>query len=65
MLSGREVLRVEWLPGSDVLQGRCHCGATRSADGPVEVWDWLLSHPAGHSPATAAPERAASSGTTR
>jgi hypothetical protein len=53
MLSGRGVMRVVWLPGSDLLQGTCHCGATHVAEGPIEVWDWLLGHPAGHSPAGA------------
>ncbi|MEV1167881.1 hypothetical protein [Nonomuraea sp. NPDC049784] len=50
MLTGREVLRVVWLPGSDMLQGMCHCGATHIAEGPIEVWEWLLSHPVDHSP---------------
>jgi hypothetical protein len=48
MLTGPGVLRVVWLPGSDQLQGTCHCGAVHVADGPVEVWDWLLAHPVGH-----------------
>lgn len=39
-----------WLPGSDALRGMCHCGATRLSEGPVEVWEWLLAHPVGHSP---------------
>lgn len=51
MLTGASVVRVVWLPGSDRLEGTCHCGATTVADGPVEVWDWLLAHPAGHHPA--------------
>jgi hypothetical protein len=50
MLTGPGVLRVVWLPGSDQLQGTCHCGAVHVADGPVEVWDWLLAHPVGHGP---------------
>jgi hypothetical protein len=41
-------LRVVWIPGSDQLRGVCHCGAERVADGPAEVWDWLLAHPVGH-----------------
>ncbi|MEW9550665.1 hypothetical protein [Nonomuraea sp. NPDC050783] len=73
MLTGRGVLRVVWLPGSDVLRGRCHCGAVRDAQGPVEVWEWLLAHPAGHfpepdpgpPPAGAGPERAVPAGTAR
>ncbi|MGN9837087.1 hypothetical protein ACTMTI_03075 [Nonomuraea sp. H19] len=48
MLAGREVFRVVWLPGSDLLQGTCHCGATQVAEGPIEVWEWLLAHPIGH-----------------
>ncbi|GAA3236643.1 hypothetical protein GCM10017691_35100 [Pseudonocardia petroleophila] len=48
MLTGRGVLRVVWLPGSDRLQGTCHCGAVHVAEGPVEVWEWLLAHPVGH-----------------
>jgi hypothetical protein len=54
MLTGPGVLRVVWLPGSDQLQGTCHCGAVHVADGPVEVWDWLLAHPVGHGPQSAA-----------
>ncbi|MDP4502230.1 hypothetical protein [Nonomuraea turcica] len=53
MLPGREVLRVVWLPGSDLLQGTCHCGATHLAEGPIEVWEWLLAHPVGHTAETA------------
>lgn len=48
MLTGPGVLRVVWLPGSDLLRGTCHCGAAYIAEGPVEVWDWLLGHPIGH-----------------
>ncbi|MEU6788020.1 hypothetical protein ABZ912_53265 [Nonomuraea angiospora] len=48
----RGLLRVVWLPGSDLLQGTCHCGAAYVADGPVEVWEWLLGHPTGHNPTT-------------
>ncbi|MGY1812544.1 hypothetical protein [Blastococcus sp. SYSU D00820] len=44
-LPGDAVLRVEWLPGSDRLRGRCHCGATAEAEDPVEMWEWLLAHP--------------------
>jgi hypothetical protein len=57
MLTGPGVLRVVWLPGSDQLQGTCHCGAVHVADGPVEVWDWLLAHPVGHEPPPAALRR--------
>ncbi len=37
-------LRVLWTPGSDNLTGVCHCGAEQRADGPIEVWEWLLAH---------------------
>lgn len=40
--------RIDWEPGSDLLRGTCHCGARRSFDDPVEMWNWLLSHPRGH-----------------
>jgi hypothetical protein len=39
------LLRVEWTPGSDLLTGVCHCGAEYRAEGPLEVWEWLLAHP--------------------
>jgi hypothetical protein len=45
MLDGERVLRVNWLPGSDRLRGRCHCGAETEAEDPVEMWEWLLAHP--------------------
>jgi hypothetical protein len=38
--------RVGWLPGSDRLHGRCHCGAQTEADDPVRMWEWLSAHPA-------------------
>lgn len=41
----RAVYRVSWLPGSDRLVGRCHCGAERPAEDPAAVWEWLLAHP--------------------
>lgn len=48
MVTGRQVFRVVWSPGDDTLLGTCHCGATRLADEPADLWDWLLGHPAGH-----------------
>ncbi|MGF7121459.1 hypothetical protein J2X34_001869 [Rhodococcus sp. BE178] len=45
---GRNVVRIVWVPGSDSLEGTCHCGATRVADDPIELWNWLLGHPTGH-----------------
>lgn len=44
------VLRIVWLPGSDRLEGTCHCGAVRVDVGPVALWEWLLAHPVGHTP---------------
>ncbi|MFE1934136.1 hypothetical protein ACFW95_27945 [Streptomyces sp. NPDC059474] len=46
-----EVYRIDWLPGTDVLHGVCHCGAERTAEDPVELWQWMLAHPTGHQPA--------------
>ncbi|GAA3389164.1 hypothetical protein [Cryptosporangium minutisporangium] len=43
--AGARVLHVDWLPGSDRLHGRCHCGAESDADDPVVLWEWLLAHP--------------------
>ncbi|MGY1742136.1 MULTISPECIES: hypothetical protein [unclassified Blastococcus] len=42
---GASVVRVEWLPGSDRLRGRCHCGAEAEGEDPVAMWEWLLAHP--------------------
>ena len=50
------VLRVDWLPGSDRLRGRCHCGAETEAEDPVEMWEWLLAHPDHPSGGAPAPE---------
>jgi hypothetical protein len=44
--SGEEsVYRIHWVPGTDQLHGVCFCGAQRRFEGPVELWDWLVSHP--------------------
>lgn len=48
MLSGSTVFRVVWLPGSDRLRGYCWCCASHESEGPVELWTWLLAHPATH-----------------
>ena len=45
-----EIYRIDWLPGTDVLHGTCHCGAEYSAQDPVEMWEWMLAHPEGHRP---------------
>ena len=42
------VYRVHWIPGTDELRATCHCRAERSFDDPIELWTWLLDHPAGH-----------------
>ena len=41
---GAEVYRIDWLPGTDLLHGACHCGARRSDEDPVQLWAWLLDH---------------------
>ncbi|MER5433630.1 hypothetical protein [Streptomyces sp. NPDC002588] len=46
----REIYRIDWLPGTDVLHGTCHCGAEHSSQDPVEMWEWMLGHPEGHRP---------------
>lgn len=45
---GREVYRVDWVPGTDLLHGVCHCGAGHTAQDPVAMWEWMLGHPEGH-----------------
>lgn len=45
---GREVYRVDWVPGTDLLHGVCHCGAEHTARDPVAMWEWMLGHPEGH-----------------
>ncbi|MBQ0852166.1 hypothetical protein J8N05_28830 [Streptomyces sp. BH-SS-21] len=45
-----EVYRIDWLPGTDVLHGTCHCGAEHTAEDPVAMWEWMLGHPEGHLP---------------
>ncbi|MFC9767294.1 hypothetical protein [Rhodococcus jostii] len=51
MLRGANVMRIVWLPGSDLLEGECHCGARHVAEEPAALWEWLLAHPEGHHPA--------------
>jgi hypothetical protein len=43
-----EIFRVDWLPGTDVLHGTCHCGAEHTAEDPIAMWEWMLAHPEGH-----------------
>jgi hypothetical protein len=58
MLRGKNVMRIVWVPGTDLLQGECHCGATHVDEDPAAMWDWLLAHPIGHdAPAVEAVER--------
>jgi hypothetical protein len=45
-----EIYRVDWLPGTDLLHGTCHCGAEHTAQDPIEMWGWMLAHPEGHAP---------------
>ncbi|MEN1889463.1 hypothetical protein ACFY1B_21310 [Streptomyces mirabilis] len=49
-LATREIYRIDWIPGTDVLHGTCHCGAEHSAQDPIEMWEWMLGHPDGHRP---------------
>lgn len=56
MLHGPNVVRIEWLPGSDTLVGTCHCSAQHEAQDPIAMWTWLLAHPEGHEAAPAAPD---------
>ena len=56
VLPGDRVMRVGWLPGSDRLRGRCHCGAESEAEDPVLLWEWLLAHPDHPSSGAALPE---------
>jgi hypothetical protein len=46
------VYRIHWTPGSDLLVGRCHCGAECRGEDPVTIWAWLLAHPDHPSEAT-------------
>ena len=65
MLTGRTVYRVVWKLNTDVLVGYCWCGAPHEATDPIELWDWLLAHPATHgsadepagAPAPVSPDR--------
>jgi len=59
------VYRVHWRPGSDTLLGTCHCGAEHLADDPIELWTWLLAHPAGHEPFPIPAEPSAQAGAGR
>ncbi|WP_406377042.1 hypothetical protein OG788_36115 [Streptomyces sp. NBC_00647] len=43
-----EIYRVDWVPGTDVLHGTCHCGAEHTAKDPIAMWEWMLAHPEGH-----------------
>jgi hypothetical protein len=56
VLPGERVQRVSWLPGSDRLRGRCHCGAETEAEDPTLVWEWLQAHPDHPSAGAALPE---------
>ena len=48
VLRGERVHRIHWVLGTDRLRAVCHCGSERIFDGPVELWEWLLSHPIDH-----------------
>lgn len=58
VLNGDRVYRIHWVLGTDRLRAVCHCAAEREFEDPVELWEWLLGHPAGHDSAPApAPPR--------
>lgn len=40
-----DIFRVDWLPGTDLLDGSCHCGARHTCQDPVAMWEWMLAHP--------------------
>jgi hypothetical protein len=48
VLTGSRVYRIHWVLGTDRLRAVCHCGAERIFEEPVELWEWLLAHPDGH-----------------
>jgi hypothetical protein len=48
VLTGSRVYRIHWVLGTDLMRAVCHCGAERVFEEPVELWDWLLAHPDGH-----------------
>ncbi|MFC3890588.1 hypothetical protein ACFOWZ_03825 [Lentzea rhizosphaerae] len=50
MLTGNRVVRVHWVLGTDRLRAVCHCDAEREFEDPVELWEWILDHPIGHTP---------------
>ncbi|MDX3047869.1 hypothetical protein PV378_15345, partial [Streptomyces scabiei] len=43
-----EVYRIDWLPGTDILHGTCHCGREHTSQDPIEMWEWMLAHPRAH-----------------
>jgi len=57
MLRGDTVYRIHWELGTDVLIGVCHCGAEHESEDPVELWEWLLAHPEGHTTPAVEPVR--------
>ncbi|MCP2167376.1 hypothetical protein [Goodfellowiella coeruleoviolacea] len=57
---GDRVYRVHWVLGTDRLRAVCHCSAEREFEDPVQLWEWLLSHPDGH----VAPQSTSDSGAT-
>jgi hypothetical protein len=57
MLQGDKVYRIHWKLGTDLLIGVCHCGAEHESEDPVELWEWLLAHPDGHTAPAVEPVR--------
>ncbi|KHL12472.1 hypothetical protein CLV56_1768 [Mumia flava] len=48
MLTGPKVFRIVWKLNTDILVGYCWCGASREAEEPIALWEWLLDHPDTH-----------------
>lgn len=46
-----DIVRITWLPGTDRLDGSCHCGARHVCQDPTAMWEWMLAHP-DHPPTT-------------
>ena len=45
VLDGERVMRVNWVPGSDRLRGRCSLRRRERGRRPGRMWEWLLAHP--------------------
>lgn len=48
MLHGPSVVRIVWLPGTDLLDAHCPCGRSATHRTPIEAWHWLDAARPGH-----------------